>query len=294
MPPGQGQPGGDGSGGYPPPSGGGSYPPPSGGGTYSTGPGGPPTPPRREGRSGWLLPALVGLLVLLAIGGVWYGLHERDSSGTSTAGGDPSSGAAHPSGSPSPKSMNPIMDILVNTNTNTEAKGYIPTSTCKTTNSSTVTCTPEVHGADTVTFQTFNSLPELYAAYLDKVQQVSGTRPSMDQKAVSDCNTEMSQGEVTWNHRYVHPRNFTIAQVESGRYQSDVAGGRLFCALVDGREHIIWTHNDIKMLGEVTGFGGHGETFQWWRLMHHNMGPMAGMNMNHDQPSSSASTTPGM
>ena len=82
-----------------------------------------------------------------------------------------------------------------------------------------------------------------------------------------------------------------ISQVETGRYQSDVAGGRLL-VLVGGREHIIWTHNDIKMLGEVTGYGSHSETFQWWNLMHHNMGPMAGMN--EDMPSPTASMAPDM
>ena len=60
-------------------------------------------------------------------------------------------------------------------------------------------CAPEVHGADTVTFQTFETFPELYAAYLDKVEQISASAPSMDQMAVGDCNSTMSSGEVTWN-----------------------------------------------------------------------------------------------
>jgi serine/threonine protein kinase len=272
-----------------------SPPPPSGGGVFPAGAGGRSPSPRREGRSGWLLPALIGVLVLLAIGGIWYGLHERDSSGTPATAGGPSSGATssgHPSASPGSGSKNPIMDILTNTNTSTEAKGYIPTDTCHALSSSKVSCAPQVNGANSATFQTFQTLPELYAAYLDRVEQISGHRPTMDQMAVGDCNATMSEGEVTWNHMYQHPRNFTISQVASGRYQSDVAGGRLFCLLENGREHIIWTSNDIKLLGDVTGFGSHSETFQWWKLMHHNMGPMADMSM--DKPSSTASMSPGM
>ena len=177
--PGQRQPGGDGSGGtaYPPP-------PPPGGGAFSAGPGG-----RSESPSEMAGPVRCSRRWSLC----WYcwrsaesgtGVHERDSSPTSTAAaGGSSSGATSsmdPSGSPSSSSMNPIMAILTDTNTNTEAKGYIPTDSCRTTSSSKVSCAPEVHGADTVTFQTFETFPELYAAYLDKVEQVSGERPSID------------------------------------------------------------------------------------------------------------------
>ena len=55
---------------YPPP-------PPSGGGAFSAGPGGRSESRQRDGRSGWLLPALVaGAGDWSAIGGVWYGVQR--------------------------------------------------------------------------------------------------------------------------------------------------------------------------------------------------------------------------
>ena len=104
----------------------------------------------------------------------------------------------------------------------------------------------------------------------------------MQQKAVDNCTRVSTSGEISWNHLYRHPRNYTIAQVSSGRLQSDEAGGRMFCTIIDGRQHIIWTHNDIKMLGEVTGYGGHEETFLWWKRVHHNMGPPMSQHAGHE------------
>jgi len=126
----------------------------------------------------------------------------------------------------------------------------------------------------------------LYAAYLDGVHRLSGERPSLEQTAVGDCTRVVSSGEISWNHLYRHPRHYTIAQLRSSRLQSDQAGGRLFCTIIDGRQHILWTHNDIKLLGEVVGYGGHAQTFAWWRRVHHNMGPpMSGGDMAEETPS---------
>jgi hypothetical protein len=190
------------------------------------------------------------------------------------------------------QTSNPIMEILTTTNKGGLSRGYIPTDTCQAATSSQVSCTPQVHNADSVTFLTFESLPALYSAYLDSVQRLSGKRPSMEETAVGDCNSKNSEGEVSWNHMYEHPRNFTIAQLQTGRFEADVAGGRLFCTIIEGREHIVWTSNDIKMLGEVIGYGGHAETFTWWKRVHHNMGPAPMSGEHSSSPSMSMPEEP--
>jgi hypothetical protein len=239
----------------------------------------------------------MALLVALAIGGVWYGVQQRRAPAPTVATGHASSGSsASPDDGMStsaPSQSNAIMPILMDTNDDPQAKGYIPPDRCQPVTTSKVSCTPQNHGADSATFQTYASLRELYSAYLDGVQRLSGRRPAMTQTAVDDCNTLRSSGEVSWNHLYEHPRSYTIGQVESGRLQSEVAGGRLFCTIIDGREHILWTHNDIKLLGEVIGYGGHAQTFLWWKRVHHNMGPSMSRPMS-EESSASSSTAPGM
>jgi len=257
-----------------------------------------------------MLPAFMVLLLALAIGGIWYGVDHRRAPASADVGNGqsadspgPSAGTSdEPSGSSSGAPERPsdvTMQILATTNSEGPAAGYIPPETCRPTTDTLVVCAPEVHGANGVTFQSFDSFSDLYSAYLDSIERLSGSRPPMHQMAVDNCSIHRSSGEVTWNHLYQHPRNFTISQLEAGDLQSDVAGGRLFCILIDGRQHIVWTHNDLKILGELVGYGGHADTYVWWRKVHHNMGPpmigheSPGMSMSpEDSMSPEESTSP--
>ncbi|MFC4783616.1 protein kinase domain-containing protein [Nocardioides sp. MAHUQ-72] len=274
------------SGGAPPSTGSGAADVPPPGGTGA----GPVTDARRR-RAGWLVPVTMVVLAALALGGLWYGYEHRSSpaGASSDTGGQPGpSGSTSPSGDGSAGAgTNPIMGILAETSSEGAAQGYVPPESCQPATSTKVVCAPQVHGADLATFETYDSLSELYSAYLDRVEKLTGERPSMDQTAVGNCSRRRSSGEVSWNHRYEHPRNFMISQLEAGGLSSEVAGGRLFCTLVGGRQVIVWTHNDLKLLGQVTGYGGHAETFLWWRTVHHNMGP--GMSM----PGGGESASPG-
>jgi serine/threonine protein kinase len=270
--------------GEPPPPARGSGPPPAGGG---------------EGRrSRWLTPAAMALLLAVAVAGLAFGLSQRDSGGGNNPDSSVGSSPMPGSGSMSPPAGSPavstgagvLMQILGDTNSEGDAKGYIPTSSCQQVTDAQVSCAPRAHGADSVTFERFGRLDALYAAYLDRVQQLSGTRPRMTDRARGNCSRHLSSGEVSWNHAYQHPRNFTIAQVATGTLSSEVAGGRLFCILVQGREHVVWTSNDINTLGDLVGYGGHADTFAWWRVVHHSMGPaMTGMSPRALSPSMSTS-----
>ena len=84
--------------------------------------------------SGWLVPVVMTLLVVLAIGGVWYGLQQRDSTTTSSGSqsSDPSANSGKPSSSPSADakaeapSSNVLMRILTDTNKEPKTRGHIP------------------------------------------------------------------------------------------------------------------------------------------------------------------------
>ena len=64
--------------------------------------------------------------------------------------------------------------------------------------------------------------------------------------------------------------------------------GRVFCNYTQGSEYMVWTQNDGHVMGVVAG-PVHGDVWNWWVAVHHNIGlGGASMNMNMN-PSSSPS-----
>jgi hypothetical protein len=149
-----------------------------------------------------------------------------------------------------------------------------------------VTCTHPAFGANTVTISTFPSLTALYTAY-------AATAKSLGQSPFrtnfGDCTERETYGEVSWNHRYQHPRRYSLAQSQSGHLSDDDAAGRLFCTFNDSQLHIVWTQNDGRVLGVLTGFP-HANTWDWWKGVHHSIDiPGSGGAMKMSGPGSGMS-----
>jgi hypothetical protein len=164
-------------------------------------------------------------------------------------------------------SSNAILKALAATNKSDTAKGLLPPSSCKAEGTSMATCTHPAFGADTVTFQTYGSLTALYNAYLAAIKKAS---PGAFHANVGDCTEQQTEGEVSWNHDYQHPRKYSLAQSMSGRLTDGQAAGRVFCTFTNGSLNIIWTQNDGRLLGDLAG-APHGNTWDWWKGVHHSI-----------------------
>jgi serine/threonine protein kinase len=245
--------------------------PPGGGGGWGIG-----GLPRRVG----LVVVGVSLLVLAVVGGVWYGAQQRGQPPATTTGstqsaspsGAASSGMSH-SVSPSP-SANPLAEAIALANTSTG--GLIPADRCSAIGLDQVACDHPNVGIDQARFRTYPSLNALYEAYAERVRGLSDGRLPVN---FGDCTRSKISGEVSWNHNFEHPRQFTVAQVASGNLRDDTqAAGRVFCRLRSGVITIVWTDNHAEMLGTVTG-APHSLVFRWWKRVHHDLaiGDMAGM-----------------
>jgi hypothetical protein len=161
------------------------------------------------------------------------------------------------------------MSALMLTNSSGgQAKGDLPPSTCRAQGATMVTCTAPVPGISGASFQTYPSLAALYAAYVAKAQSVgSGPfRPNFQ-----DCEPTQTVGEISWNHQFQHPRNYSVAQSSSGKLMDDQAAGRVYCNFVNGQEYMVWTQNDGHLLAWVWG-PLHEQVWNWWFDVHHNIG----------------------
>jgi serine/threonine protein kinase len=223
-------------------------------------------PPRRRRGRRWI--AALGALVLVIAAGVggWLALHGNSG--------------ASPSGTPSSPAMgsnSPLMQALVQTNRNNEAKGQLPPSTCHAQGMTQVTCSNPAQSITSATFRTYPSLTALYQAYVTKVKSLSSGH---FQPNVGNCSTRRNSGEVSWNHQFQHPRNFSIKQSESGMLDKDTqAAGRVFCTITN-LYNLVWTQNDRLLLGWLSATD-HQSGFNWWVAIHHNIPLGSGtMHMN--------------
>lgn len=226
-------------------------------------------------RRRWRVPALgvAGLLIVAGIA-VW----------AATAGGGSSSGG--PAQSDRSSDATAILQALAITNRSKTAKHLIPPSSCKSQSATMVTCTHPAFGANTVTIRTFPSLAALYSAY---VAQAKSLGQSPFRVNFGDCTERQTYGEVSWNHRYQHPRDYSLAQSASGQLSDDDAAGRVFCTFSNSELHIVWTQNDGRVLGALTGFP-HANTWDWWKGVHHSIDiPGSGGGMEMSGPGSSSS-----
>ena len=129
-------------------------------------------------------------------------------------------------------------------------------------------CMSPALGISGVTFRTYPSLTALYAAYVARAGSLSS---GQFQPNFQDCGLQKTVGEVSWNHQFQHPKTYSIAQLSSGRLTADQAEGRVYCNFANGQENMVWTQNDGRLPGWVSG-PLHEEVWTWWVAIHHNIG----------------------
>jgi len=151
----------------------------------------------------------------------------------------------------------------------------LPPSTCKQHSATMVTCTAPALGVAQVTFRTYPSLTALYDAYTAQVTSLNSGQFKVN---FQDCGLQQTYGEVSWNHQFQHPKNYSVAQSSSGMLSEDQAAGRVFCTLANGQESFVWTQNSGHLLAVVAG-PVHEDVWNWWLNIHHNIG-FAGSPMN--------------
>ena len=126
--------------------------------------------------------------------------------------------------------------------------------------------------------------------------------PGPFQANTANCVDGVGNGEISWNHNYFHLKNFSVAQDIAGNLNPQTqAAGRMFCHFVSPNgEVIVWTQNDGRMLGVVSG-APHADVFKWWGGVHHDIAMAGGMgempmptsspSMHMPTPSSTMSMT---
>ncbi len=162
-----------------------------------------------------------------------------------------------------------LMTALVQANTIT---GKLPPARCSQQGAAKVTCTDPVPGVAEAVFETYPSLPALYAAYEAAIRSVDGGRVPQN---VQDCGLAAPQptgGEVGWNHEFQHPKNYTIAQMSAGKVTEAQAAGRVFCITdaTTGVVDFIWTQDVGRLLAWVVG-PLHEQVWYWWLSIHHEI-----------------------
>lgn len=233
-------------------------------------PPGSPARPEHRFRRPRLLAGLAVLVLIVAAGiGVWLA--------SSRGSGSHGHNMAGPSSSAAPRSQ--LFNALVAAdNSPTKAHGMLPPSKCHQQSMSVVTCSNSAPDINEVSFRVYPSLSALYNAYIAKVKTLE---PGHFRANFKDCGMRNNWGEVSWNHMFQHPKNYTVAQLIAGNLNEDTqAAGRVYCNFVNNQEYFVWTQNAGHLLGWVSG-GLHEAVWNWWVDVHHNIsigGPMPNMN----------------
>jgi len=235
------------------------------------GPGGPDDHYPPAGRPGprwarflrprWI--AALAAVVLIAAGAATWAVVSSGSK--SDAHG---MGMSSMSAKPKPKPPTALMSALMLANQSGEAKGLLPSSSCKQQSATMITCDAPAPGITEVTFRTYPSLTSLYAAYVAKAESLN---PGRFQANSRDCGINQTSGEVGWNHMFRHPKTYTVGQMSGGMVTDAQAAGRVFCLFSNAVQNFVWTQDDGHLLAWVTG-PVHEDVWNWWVDMHHNIG----------------------
>lgn len=102
----------------------------------------------------------------------------------------------------------------------------------------------------------------------------------------------MTNGEIGWNHDFKHPSMYPVSEFTSGQITDDKAAGRVYCTFEDNDLYLVWTQDDGRVLGELSG-APHVDAYVWWRQVHHSivMPGSPNMMMAMEGPTSSRSMT---
>lgn len=227
----------------------------------------------------FLIPVAVAVWALSQLGG--------SSSGSRTTGAGSSHAAVHRG---TPVAHSPTQGVLYKTvvgvNRSMFAQGMMPPSSCRAMSASMVTCTQPVQAVNTVTFQTFPSQKALYSGYMARVMALSGGQFHTN---YGNCTEVLTSGERSWNHNIEHPIQYAFSLFPSGRITDDQAAGRLFCTFSNDQLHLVWTQNDGRLLGELSG-SPHYDAYVWWRQVHHEIA-LPGSPAMKSMPSMSSTTS---
>ncbi|MCW3027711.1 MAG: serine/threonine protein kinase [Solirubrobacterales bacterium] len=172
---------------------------------------------------------------------------------------------SHPKTTSAAQVQNPILVALGRANQSVDAKGLLPPSSCKAEGASMATCSQPAFSIQTVMFRTYPSLAALYGAY---VAEGKSLNQGEFRTNAGDCTPQMTDGEVSWNHNFEHPRGYSLALSQSGKLADEKAAGRLFCVFSNSQYHLIWTMNDGRLLASLTG-APHTDAWNWWHGVHH-------------------------
>jgi hypothetical protein len=172
---------------------------------------------------------------------------------------------------PSAVMHSPLMTALTNANMATGGH-LLSMKTCHPNSTTFVTCTNPYFAIQTATFRTYPSLKALYSAYIADVRSLGNTQGSSIKTNFNNCNTKITNGEVSWNHNFRHPLNYSLAQNMSGMLNpASQAAGRAFCTIDNnGVFHMVWTENGGRLLATLAG-GPHDTAYLWWYHLHHNI-----------------------
>jgi hypothetical protein len=183
----------------------------------------------------------------------------------------------------------PLAKAVAGIDVSVTAKGMLPLGSCKLTDSTTVTCMQPTPAVDIVIFRSYRSLPALYAAYEARVSQLAQGpfHPNF-----GNCTETMTNGEIGWNHDFKHPSMYPVSEFTSGQITDDKAAGRVYCTFEDNDLYLVWTQDDGRVLGELSG-APHVDAYVWWRQVHHSivMPGSPNMMMAMEGPTGSASKT---
>ena len=229
-----------------------------------------------------------GLLAVGALGlaGIAAGVVIATTSPGSPAKSSSMKPMSHVTVAPAAQRQNVIMQAVTTANESRTAKNLLPPSSCKVESASMVTCSHPAFGAISVTFRTFPSLASLYDAYVSEMKSL-GQSPI--QQNFGDCTEQQTNGEVSWNHDFLHPRNISLTDMRSGRITDDKAAGRVYCTFTNSQLYIVWTQNDGHVLGVLNG-APHENTWDWWKWVHHSIFIPGSPSMGAMEMGSSSST----